>query len=241
MLTNSEKAFLYACCWGDATIAKSGTLLIRHSSKQKEYLKWKVETLCRILKCDFWIEDYFASCNGKLYPACRWHSPVSSVLKTVRQELYPEGKKFITKDFLSYLDLQSLAILYMDDGNLNLRKRGINAHGDPYIRERIIEIALYVSAEEAELVQKWIKDLTGAKMSLREPIKKLSPEKYNLRCNGSASRSFIQAIEHYKVPSMSYKFDLQYDSSSNRGKSKWSEADLSKYTEADKGTRARNT
>ena len=241
MLTTAEKSFLYACCWGDATIAKSGTLLIRHSAKQKEYMEWKVSNLCKILKCDYWMEDYFAVCNGKQYPAYRWHSPVFDILKTIRKELYPNGKKIITKNFLTCLDAQSLAILYMDDGNLHIRKRGFNAKGEPYIRERIIEIALYVSAQEAELIQHWIKDLTGATMSIREPMKTLSPGKYNLRCNGKASRSFIQAIEKYKLPSMSYKFDLRYDLSSNRGKAQWSEADLLKYAEADKKTRARNT
>ena len=41
---------------------------------------------------------------------------------------------------------------------------------------------------------------------------------------------------------MAYKFDLHYDSSSNRGKAKWSEADREKYLfEADKVTRARST
>lgn len=204
-------------------------------------MEWKVKNLCRILNCDFWIEDYLAVCNGKKYPAYRWHSPVSPILKEVRAELYPDGKKFITSEFLSRLNLQSLAILFMDDGNLHLRKRGINAKGDPYIRERIIEIALYVSANEAELIRNWIKELTSAVMTAREPMKKLSPGKYNLRCNGTSSRAFIQAIEKYKVSSMNYKFDLQYDLSSNRGKSKWSEADLLKYTEADKETRARNT
>jgi hypothetical protein len=240
MLTDAEKSFLYACCWGDATIAKSGTLVVRHSAKQKEYMEWKVRALCHILKCDFWMEDYLATCNGKQYPACRWHSPVSDTIKSIRKELYPGDKKTITKDFLSHLNAQSLAVLYMDDGNLHIRKRGLNAKGEPYIRERIIELALYVSAQEAESIQAWIKDLTGATMSIREPMKTLSPGKYNLRCNGKASRSFIQAIEKYKLPSMSYKFDLRYDLSSNRGKSQWSEADLLKYAEADKETRARN-
>lgn len=186
------------------------------------------------------MEDYLASCNGKQYPSCRWHSPVSETLKDIRKELYPEGTKKITKSFLSILDLQSLAILFMDDGNLHLRKRGTNAKGEPYIRERILEIALYVSVQEAELIQSWIKDLTGATLTLREPMKKLSPGKYNLRCNGKAARAFIQAIEKYKVSSMNYKFDLHYDLTSNRGKALWSEADLLKYAEADKETRARN-
>lgn len=241
MLTDTEKSFLYACCWGDAAIAKSGVLLVRHSAKQKEYMEWKIKTLCHILKCDYWIESYFAICNGKQYPAYRWHSPVSDVLKSIRKELYPEGKKKITKTFLSNLDAKSLAILYMDDGSLHIRKRGLNAKGEPYIRERIIEIALYVSVDEAELIQSWIKDLTGAVMKIREPMKTLSPGKYNLRCNGKSSRSFIQAIEEYKVPSMEYKFDLHYDLTSNRGKALWSEADLLKYAEADKETRVRNT
>lgn len=241
MLSTQDKAFLYGACLGDGTVTKSGYLSLRHSIKQIDYLKWKVEKLCSILDCDFWVKPYDAVCNGKKYPACLWYSPVSDVLKNIRKELYIDNRKTITQEFLSNLDLQSLALLHMDDGNLHIRTRGKNKNGDPYIRERRIELNLYVSLSEALLLSDWIFSQTGARLAAREPNKKSSPGAFNLRCDGFNTRKFVQAIESFKIPSMEYKFSLHYDMSSNKGKSKWSEADLQKYAEVDKETRARNT
>lgn len=241
MLSDPDKAFLYGACFGDGTVTKAGYLSIKHSIKQMPYLKWKVEKLCSILNCNFWIKPYDAVCKGKKYPACMWYSPVSDILKNIRKELYIDNQKTLTQEFLSNLNLQSLAILHMDDGNLHIRTRGMNKNGDLYIRERRIELSLYVSLDEALLLSDWIFDQTGAKLTAREPNKKSSPDSFNLRCEGFNARKFIQAIENFKIPSMEYKFALHYDMSSNRGKSRWSEADLQKYAEADKETRARNT
>lgn len=240
MLSDSDKAFLYGTCWGDGTVTKACFLKLAHSAKQADYLKWKVESLSKILKCKPWIEFYNAKCKGKEYPACQWYSPVSDILKQIRNTLYISDRKTITPEFLSNMNLQSLAILHMDDGHLHIRKRGVNRNGEPYIRERQVELNLYVTLSEAILISDWIFNLTGARLKPRQPNKKGCPDSYNLRCSGFAARMFIQAIEIYKAPSMGYKFALQYDKNSNRGKTNWSETDLQKYVEVDKRTRARN-
>lgn len=241
MLSPADRSFLHACCWGDGTVSQSGVLLLRHSAKQWDYLEWKAQEAARILGCDFWVAPYQAKCKGKEYPACKWYSAASEEIKDLRAILFAEGVKKITPEFLGPIDRRGLAVLYMDDGSLHLRKRGQARDGSPYIRERIVELALYVTYEEVILIQQWILGLTGALLTPREPMKKLSPGKYNLRGNGTQARRFIQAIEEYQIPSMRYKFDLQYDTRTNRGKAYWSEADLCQYTGADKGTRARDT
>lgn len=241
MLSPVDRSFLYACCWGDGTLSESGVLTLRHAEKQREYLEWKAKELSRILQCKFWVKPYQAKCRDKSYPACQWYSSASADVKALRALLFREGRKTITDEFLSCIDRRGLAVLFMDDGSLHLRKRGTARDGSPYIRERIIELALYMPREEAVIVRDWIQGLTGAILALREPMKKLSPGKYNLRGNGTQARRFIESLQEYQVPSMSYKFDLQYDTRTNRGKAHWSEADLCKFTGADKRTRARNT
>ena len=73
-------------------------------------------------------------------------------------------------------------------------------------------------------------------------MKTKSPNKWNLRGNGTQARLFVEALKPYGCKAMNYKFDLRYDTRTNRGKSKWSEADRNKFVvEADKVTRARNT
>lgn len=241
MLSPGDRSFLRACCWGDGTISKLGFLHLRHSAKQERYLEWKALEASRILDCPFFLRPYESKCQGRSYPAVEWYSAVNDELKQIRSMLYATGVKRITSDFLSGINKLGLAVLYMDDGSLHLRKRGVSKTEAPYIRERIVELALYASYDEVLLIRDWIEGLTGALMSPREPMRKLSPGKFNLRCNGTQARRFVQSIENFEVPCMRYKFDLQYDTRTNRGKSCWSEADLRKHVEADKGTRVRDT
>ena len=73
-------------------------------------------------------------------------------------------------------------------------------------------------------------------------MKSKNPTKWNLRASGTQARNFIEALKPYGCKAMQYKFDLRYDTRTNRGKSKWSEADRNKFVaEADKVTRARGT
>lgn len=215
--------------------------MLRHAARQRDYLAWKVQEVARILDSPYWIQPYEAKCRGKAYPAYRWYSQASEELKRLRTVLYQDGVKTITPEFLSCIDRRGLAVFHMDDGSLYLRKRGRAKDGTPYVRERTVELALYLPYREVCLVRDWIGDLTGADLTPREPMRKLSPGKYTLRGSGKQARAFVQALQEFQFPSMSYKFDLQYDTHSNRGKSHWSEADLRQHAEADKRTRARDT
>jgi hypothetical protein len=220
------------------------SLQISHATKQREYLRWKTGRLNRILGCQNPIRDYETSLNGKRHEVSRWWSEASSELYPLWKELYPCGRKHITPGFLREIGLDGLALLYMDDGSLHLRKRGHSTRtGEPYVRERTVEIALYLPHDTCVMVGDWIEGLTGALLAPREPMRAKSPDRWNLRASGMQARQFVDALRPYACKAMDYKFDLRYDTRTNRGKACWSEAErsLNKAAEADKVTRARST
>jgi hypothetical protein len=219
------------------------SLYLAHSKKQFEFLRWKVGRLNRIFGVKQPIKERIITNQSGEHLACQWWSNQQELLLPLYKELYPQGKKVLTPLFLRDIGLEGLAVLYMDDGNLHLRKRGASTvAGEPYVRERIVELALYVPYDTALFVSDWIEDLTGASLTPRQPMKSKSPNKWNLRGNGNQARQFVEVLKPYGCKAMSYKFDLRYDTRTNRGKSKWSEADRNKFVvEADKVTRARST
>lgn len=244
MLTRSDRSFLRGVCLGDGCLRHQVTypsLYLAHCKKQFEYLRWKVGRLNRILGIKQPIKERVCTNQTGEYPGYQWWSNQHELLFPLYRELYPQGKKVITAGFLRDVGLEGLALLYMDDGNLHLRKRGNSTKtGEFYIRERIVELALYVPYDTALLVSDWIESLTGASFTPRVPMKTKNPDKWNLRANGTQARQFVETLKPYGCKAMSYKFDLRYDTRTNRGKSKWSEADRSKFVvEADKVTRAR--
>lgn len=246
MLSRSDRSFLKGACLGDGCLKHQTTypsLFIAHSKKQFEYLRWKVGRLNRIFGIKQPIYERVSTCQTGSFPACQWWSNQQELLLPLYKELYPQGKKVITPSFLRDIGLEGLSLLYMDDGNLHLRHRGSSPRTDePYVRERIVELALYVPYDIALLMSDWIESLTGASLTPREPMKTKSPNKWNLRGSGTQARLFVEALKPYGSKAMSYKFDLRYDTRTNRGKSKWSEADRNKFVvEADKVTRARGT
>ena len=246
MLTRSDRSFLKGVCLGDGCLrhlTAYPSLHISHSQKQFEFLRWKVGRLNRVLGIKQPIKSREANCQTGAFPACQWWSNQSELLLPLYKELYPEGKKVFTACYLRDIGLEGLAVLYMDDGNLHLRKRGTSSNtGELYIRERIVELALYIPYDAALLVSDWIESLTGASLVPRVPMARKNPNLWNLRASGPSARQFVEALQPHGCKAMQYKFDLRYDSRTNRGKSKWSEADRNKFVEeADKVTRARST
>lgn len=248
MHSRSERSFLKGACLGDGHLRRIGPatalLQIAHSSKQREYLRWKVGRLNRILGCSHSIRDEEIKVQGSLHSVCRWWSHASAELYPVWRDLYPQGRKRITGSFLRDVGLEGLALLYMDDGHLYLRRRGQCVRtGEPYIRERIVEIALYVPHDTCVMIGDWIEGLTGAQLIPREPNRSKSPGMWNLRASGTQARRFVDSLRAYGCQAMAYKFDLRYDSRTMSGKVNWSEADRISHgiAEADKVTRARST
>lgn len=212
-MNKKDYEFLVACGIGDGgigvskytrkdkSITRTYTLNIKHSIKQEELLKYKADNLNRILGKNSKVRKI----DNSGYEGVMYSVGGKSEIEPLYNLLYSDGKKLITKEVLSHLGLNGLAIWWMDDGSLTIRRKktakGIWTNG-----ARIGFLNTYTDTkEESLLIVKWIQQLTGAL-----PTVNSSKGKFRIRFNSHDLRQFCPAIEEYIIPSMKHKVDLKY-------------------------------
>jgi len=191
--TNKEKrAILLGMAIGDGYITNYKNykaLVIRHSKKQEEYLMYKKALLENIFigrtVSIRYVQDgiQIAIGNNKLF-------------SIYRKWLYTGNSKTIS-NVLKYLNLQSVAIWYMDDGSLTAKKKDGKIHGYE------LTLNTYVSKEENQLIIDWFKSTYDIHFTQTK-----GKGKYRLRMGTKEARRFIQLIKPYVHHSMFYKINL---------------------------------
>ena len=199
-MTKKDKAFLYACVIGDGHIRRDNTgclkLCIKHCERQTEYLRYKVDILSRILGKQATIHT--VDNNG--YPGVYWTVGATTLLRPVYAKLYPNGKKDVANSGVLYdLTPEALAVLWMDDGCLSLKKREGVVHG----REGFL--SYYSSHDNVELVCSILNAKFGLSFS---PVK--DRNWYRMRTGSAGLNRLIPVIAPYIVPCMQYKIDMHY-------------------------------
>lgn len=157
---------------GDATLKSTGrrhiahdprkhlaSLSFGHSKKQKDYAIWKIE-LCRNYLTFNFIKEYKVKVKEKEYDVFLTNSKGSRKLSYLYAKMYQFRKKRVTQKILNRLTPLGLAIFYMDDGNLDKKKRPDGSYY-PY---RTIRLATNCfSALEVTLFQKTLEKRWGIK------------------------------------------------------------------------------
>ena len=187
-----KRAILLGMAIGDGYITNSKNykaLVIRHSKKQESYLLFKKQLLENIFK------DRVISARS-VQNGIQIAIGNNKIFSIYRKWLYPNGIKYIP-NVLKYLDLQSVAIWYMDDGSLTAKKRNGKIHGYE------LTLNTYVSKEENQLIINWFKE----KYSICFTQTK-GKGKYRLRMGTKEARKFIFLVQPYIYKTMSYKINL---------------------------------
>ena len=234
MLFRSEsRRFLIGCSLGDGCLSRSPrngsvTLHIQRKQQHQAYAVWQLTKLNDILGTKATLRCFLD--KGK-YPAVRFGVTSKALLLPVYQLLYPEGKKRFSSDCLQELGLAELALFWMDDGSLEVRKR-VKSSGAIKI-ERSAWLAVCEDETTTDLVGTWIQSLTGSSYT---KVRHVSGSFY-LRWHSRQCRNLIEKIKPFVLPCLGYKVDL-----SRTGKvSEWlSESHLHKE-EDDKATRVPRT
>jgi len=158
-----------------------------HGLKQKDYLNWKA--------------DLFKNINSTV---CENENNIKFDLTPLpelfplRQEIYQDGHKVLSSDFLSALTPLSLAIWYMDDAHLDIRNK---AQTKARIQICVKAIALQ-SQSQIQILLKSRYDIEtnlgycGSKPVLTFPQKD--------------TEKFLALIKKYVHPSMDYKLLPKY-------------------------------
>ena len=169
------------------------SLVVRHSTHQKEYSRYKFD-----LEPIFWRYEpriYNNSLNGKQFLGYKLQSKNNQQLATIRNQLYPNNKKYISRSILDVLDPQGLAIWYMDDGCVD-RPIDKNAMGilNTYCNSP--------NAEEELIIQTYFKD----KWNIRTNIN-AGHGRHRIRFPHADFCKFVEIVKPYVIPSLEYKID----------------------------------
>lgn len=193
-LGKKQREVLIGLVLGDgylqATGRRNARLRLEQGAKQKAYLEWKYAVLRNFMQAlptrlqrtnPVWHRTY-------IYYRCQTHA--TPYLGKLRRLFYRDSGKMIPDNIQTLLKSpQSLAVWYMDDGNL-------------YHRDMMAEIYLpcYAQAEVQRLVE-------ALQINFRlYPTIKIKKSKYpTLSFDVTQTERLVEIVRPYIVPSMQYK------------------------------------
>lgn len=207
-----KKSILIALVIGDGCIVeqkrvhkgktyKYANFEVTHSYKQKEYIEWKA-SLCRSItgnRCNvrekIVKERVIVEKTTPQLLAYRFTAS-NKYFRVLRKWLYPQGKKVLSRKYISYLDAQGIAIWYMDDGSTYINKHGKTCFS--------CEISTHIPEKDAlELI-----NLFKEKWNISFFLHKRAENQYNIRCYTKEAYKFIQLIKPFVPQCMDYKVKI---------------------------------
>ena len=210
-----DKIFIHHHCYDDYVIQVVFGMLLGDSSiyydkrsgsnniciqtsqgeKQLDYLKMKQslfgEQFFKIYKCK---SGY---CDNVVYKGCL--STDYNISKAVLENCFINNKKTITPAMLKYITPLSLAIWYMDDGNLK--------HKYDSCSPSIIISTCGFSKNENELLIDMLRNNFGIECNLRREKNKY----WSIYITTEGTKKFLKLITQYIPPCMRYKTLQEYE------------------------------
>lgn len=204
------KSILVGLYLGDGTITKPITpkdncyMMVQHSIKQIEYIKWLKEQLSEI-------------CNKKEIRINVRHSGEFINYKTANFEThrhpffrqlrsyYIDGKKTVRKWMLTWLTPEAIAVWYMDDGSIVTRNYK-NKNGESYKYNGGCKIATCSFTEKECQI---LLDYLEKTYDIKGKVYLTKGKNPTLFFNVTNTKKFIDLIKDYIPSCMSYKISLK--------------------------------
>lgn len=121
-----------------------------------------------------------------------------NITNKMRDEIYIDGKKTVTRKVINRLNDVGLALWYMDDGCLTYRN---NEKQNPFIRLNTQAL----SKEENDLLCEFLSGKYRIKCNVCEDNKKDGRTYYYIRISSSSTEDFLEIVTPYMCKSMAYK------------------------------------
>ena len=195
---------------GDGTITNNYVFKIAHCAEQLDYLEWKVKQLGNAGIRNNGIKSHIKIKGFNIgVPVYYTQLNIIPFIKVLRRVFY-KGKKIIgNRKLLNRLDAKGIAIWYMDDGHINIRK---DSNGRPmgfYIR-----ISTCEPKAEVQTIIDFFKEQWNINFYMFHEGKK--DDSYSLCCGTKEGLKFIDIVKPYvsQVPSMIHK--ITYDLSQRK-------------------------
>ena len=205
---------------GDGTISNNYVYKISHCQEQKEYLEWKIKKLDSFGIRNNGLKSYIKTKGYTIgVPVYYTQLNIIPFTKVLRRVFYKEKKIIGNRKLLNRLTTLGLAIWFMDDGHINIRKsKEGKVHGF------YIKISTCEPKEEVQVIIDYFKEVWNINFYMFHEGKK--EDSFSLCCGTKEGIKFINLIsKHIKeVPSMQYKiqYDLSQRERSLYDKSPWS-------------------
>ena len=214
-----SRNLLIALLLGDGTISNNFVFKIAHCDKQKDYLEWKIRQLKDSGIRNNGIKSYIKTRGFNAgVPVFYTQLNIVPFIKVLRRVVYKDKKVIGNRKLLNRLDERGIAIWFMDDGHINIRKTNNKVHGF------YIKISTCEPKEEVQVIIDYFKEVWNINLYMFHEGKK--KDSYSLCCGTKEGLKFIDIVKPYvlQVPSMKYKiqFDLSQRDRSLYNKSPWS-------------------
>ena len=196
-LSGQQMELIRGALMGDGNLSpnRRGRLSARfrmgHGAKQAAYLDWKVSLLGNI-GC-----SRFTNTKGAVFAD---FTPLTE-LGGLHDELYADGKKKLSWDYLKSLTPLALAVWYMDDGCFTVRSKGVQQRTQGGTG-RIDICVEAMSPESRERLAQYLRDTHGLDVRLTP---RGARQKSFLIFTTKASEKFQKIVAPFVHPSMEYK------------------------------------
>ena len=209
-ITKESRNLLIGMLLGDGTISNNNVFKIAHSESQKEYLEWKVKQLKEAGIRNNGIKSYTKIKGYKTgVPVYYTQLNIIPFIKVLRKVFYKEKKILGNRKLLNRLDAKGIAIWYMDDGHINIRKTKDGRPMGFYIK-----ISTCEPKQEVQTIIDFFKEQWDINFYMFHEGKK--EDSYSLCCGTKEGLKFIDIVKPYvsQVPSMVHK--ITYDLSQRK-------------------------
>ena len=205
---------------GDGSISNNNVYKIAHCEAQKDYLEWKIKQFNNRGIRNTGIKNYIKTCGYNsgvpVYYTKLYMTPFTKVLRRV---FYKPKKILGNRKLLNRLDALGVAIWYMDDGHINIRKSK-----EGKIHGFYIKIATCLPKEEVQVIIDYFKEVWSVQFYMFHEGRK--EDSFSLCCGTKEGLKFIDIVKPYvqQVPSMVHKiqFDLSQRTRNLYDKRSWS-------------------
>lgn len=209
-ITKESRNLLIALLLGDGTICNNNVFKLAHAEQQKDYLEWKIKQLNDAGIRNNGLKTYVKTC-GYNTGVNVYYTQLNIIpfIKVLRRIFYKPKKVLGNRKLLNRLDARGIAIWYMDDGHINIRK-------DKDCRPMgfYIKIATCLPKNELQIIIDYFKEVWDVNFYMFHEGKK--EDSFSLCCGTKEGLKFINIVKKYvlQVPSMVHK--IQYDLSQRR-------------------------
>ena len=209
-ITKESRNLLIGMLLGDGTISNNNVFKIAHSESQRDYLEWKVKQLKEAGIRNNGIKSYIKIKGYKTgVPVYYTQLNIIPFIKVLRKVFYKEKKILGNRKLLNRLDAKGIAIWYMDDGHINIRKTKDGRPMGFYIK-----ISTCEPKQEVQTIIDFFKEQWNINFYMFHEGKK--EDSYSLCCGTKEGLKFIDIVKPYvsQVPSMVHK--ITYDLSQRK-------------------------